>query len=214
MTIPTTEKYPVKLPDGTDWPHTIFLKNFIDHPNIQIGDYTYFNDFRLPVKDVRQLLVPYLHPAAPEKLIIGKFVQIAHGVQIITSSANHQMDGFSTYPFAIFGEPWSSSYQAKWPNKGDTIIGNDVWIGHQALIMPAVTIGDGAIIASRSVVTKDVPPYSIVAGNPAKVIRKRFDDNTIASLLEIKWWNWPVDKITQNIDVIVAADMGALKRIK
>ena len=214
MTISTTEKYPVKLPDGTDWPHTIFLKNFIDHPNIQIGDYTYFNDFRLPVKDVRQLLVPYLHPAAPEKLIIGKFVQIAHGVQIITSSANHQMDGFSAYPFAIFGEPWSSSYQAKWPNKGDTIIGNDVWIGHQALIMPAVKIGDGAIIASRSVVTKDVPPYSIVAGNPAKVIRKRFDDNTVASLLEIKWWNWPVDKITQNIDAIVAADIDALKRIK
>jgi virginiamycin A acetyltransferase len=205
------EEYPIKLPDGSPWPHTIFLKNVINHPNIQIGDYTYFNDFRLPVDDVRKLLVPYMHLGAPEKLIIGKFVQIANGVQFITSSANHQMDGFTTFPFAIFGEPWSSSYAAKWPNKGDTTVGNDVWIGHEAIIMPAVTIGDGAIIATRSVVTKDVPPYAIVAGNPAKVIRKRFDDQIIASLLEIKWWNWPVDKITKNITIIVGGDVEAIK---
>lgn len=210
--ISSNEQYPVKLPDGSAWPHTIFLKNFIDHPRIQIGDYTYFNDFRLPVADVRQLLVPYMHLGAPEKLIIGKFVQIANGVQIITSSANHQMDGFSTYPFAVFGEPWSSSYEPKWPNKGDTIIGNDVWIGHEALIMPAVSIGDGAIIASRSVVTKDVPPYSIVAGNPARVIRHRFDEKAIAMLLEIKWWDWPVEKINQNIAAIVGGDIDAIKK--
>ncbi len=203
------EPYPVKLPDGSAWPHTIFLKNFIDHPNIQIGDYTYFNDFRLPVNDVRQLLVPYMHLGAPEKLIIGKFVQIASGVQIITSSANHQMDGFTTYPFAVFGEPWSSCYEPKWPNKGNTIIGNDVWIGHEAMIMPAVSIGDGAIIASRSVVTKNVPPYSIVAGNPAKVIRHRFDDKTIAMLLAMKWWDWPIEKINQNIAAIVQGDIEA-----
>lgn len=207
------EQYPVKLPDGSAWPHTIFLKNFINHPNITIGDYTYYNDFRLPVADVRQLLVPYLHPAAPEKLIIGKFVQIAHGVQFITSSANHQMDGFSTYPFAVFGDPWSSNYKARWPNKGDTMIGNDVWIGHEALIMPAVTIGDGAIIASRSVVTKDVPPYSIVGGNPAQFIRKRFDDETIAALLKIKWWDWPVEMINKNISAIVAADPKILREL-
>lgn len=207
------EKYPVKMPDGSDWPHTIYLKNFIDNPNIQIGDYTYLNDFRLPVKDVRQLLVPYMHAGAPEKLIIGKFVQIAHGVQIVTSSANHQMDGFSTYPFAVFGEPWSSSYSVKWPNKGDTIIGNDVWIGHEALIMPAVSIGDGSIIASRSVVTKNVSPYSIVAGNPAKVIRKRFDDKTIDNLLEIKWWDWPIEKINQNIAAIVGGDIEMMRKI-
>lgn len=211
-TISPHEKYPVKQSDGNDWPHTLFLKNFIQHPHIEIGDYTYFNDFRLPVNDVRQLLVPYMHPAAPEKLLIGKFVQIAHGVQIITSSANHQMDGFSTYPFAVFGEPWSL-YDVKWPNKGDTVIGNDVWIGHEALIMPAVTIGDGAIIASRSVVTKDVPPYTIVGGNPAKVIRKRFDDEMIAQLLQIKWWDWPIDKITKNIAAIVGCDIAALKRM-
>lgn len=210
--VASSEQYPVKLPDGSAWPHTIFLKNFIDHPRIQIGDYTYFNDFRLPVADVRQLLVPYMHLGAPEKLIIGKFVQIAHGVQIITSSANHQMDGFSTYPFVVFGEPWSSSYEPKWPNKGDTIIGNDVWIGHEALIMPAVSIGDGAIIASRSVVTKDVPPYSIVAGNPAKIIRHRFDEKTIAMLLEIKWWDWPIEKINQNIAAIVGGDMERMTK--
>lgn len=207
------EKYPVKGANDTIWPHTIFLKNFIDHPNIQIGDYTYLNDFRLPVDDVRQLLVPYMHAGAPEKLIIGKFVQIAHGVQIITSSANHQMDGFSTYPFSVFGEPWASSYEAKWPNKGDTIIGNDVWLGHQSLIMPALSIGDGAIIASRSVVTKDVPPYAIVGGNPAKVIRYRFDDETIAMLLKIKWWDWPIAKINQNLATIIGGDIEAIKKI-
>jgi virginiamycin A acetyltransferase len=207
------EKFPVKLPDGSAWPHTIFLKNVIEHPNIHIGDYTYYNDFRLPVNDVRQLLVPYMHLGAPEKLVIGKFVQIAHGVQIITSSANHQMDGFSTYPFVVFGEPWSSSYEAKWPNKGDTMIGNDVWIGHEALIMPAVSIGDGSIIASRSVVTKDVPPYSIVGGNPAKVIRHRFDSETIATLLEIKWWDWPIDTINQHIAAIVGGDIEVLKNV-
>lgn len=211
--INSSDKYPVKLPDGSDWPHTIFLKNVIDHPRIQIGDYTYYNDFRLPVEDVRQLLVPYMHAGAPEHLIIGKFVQIAHGVQIVTSSANHQMDGFSTYPFSVFGEPWSSNYEAKWPNKGDTTIGNDVWIGHQALIMPAVTIGDGAIIASRSVVTKDVPAYSIVAGNPAKVVRYRFNDQTIAALLEIKWWDWPIEKINKNIAAIVGGDIDVLKSL-
>lgn len=213
MPIDPKDKYPVKLPGGGFWPHTIYLKNFIDHPNIQIGDYTYLNDFRLPVDDVRQLLVPYMHIAAPEKLTIGKFVQIAHGVQIITSSANHQMDGFSTYPFVVFGEPWASSYEPKWPNKGNTIIGNDVWIGHEALIMPAITIGDGAIIASRSVVTKDVPPYAIVAGNPAKVIRKRFDDQVIADLLQIAWWNCPIEVINKNIAVIVGADIQKLKKL-
>ncbi|MFZ2315748.1 MAG: CatB-related O-acetyltransferase [Gammaproteobacteria bacterium] len=213
MNINPNEEYPVKQADGTPWPNTIFLKNFINHPNIHIGDYTYFNDFRLPVPDIRQLLVPYMYPGVPEKLTIGNFVQIAHGVQFITSSANHQMDGFSTFPFVIFGEPWSSSYQASWPNKGNTLVGNDVWIGHEALIMPAVTIGDGAIIASRSVVTKDVPAYAIVAGNPATIIRKRFDDDIIAALLEIKWWNWPINVITKNIAAIVGGDIKALKGV-
>lgn len=208
------EKYPIKMSTGDVWPHTIFLKNFINQPNIKIGDYSYFNDFRLPVDDVRKLLMPYMHTSAPEKLIIGKFVQIAHGVQIITSRANHQMDGFSTYPFCSFGEPWASSYQPNWPNKGDMIIGHDVWIGHEALIMPAVTIGNGAIIASRSIVTKDVAPYTIVGGNPAKLIRQRFSDEIIESLENIKWWDWPIETINKNIATIVAADIEAMKKIE
>ena len=211
--IDPNEHYPILMPDGNRWPHTIFLKNFIEHPNIQIGDFTYFNDFRLPCDDVRQILIPYMHAGAPEKLIIGKFVQIAHGVLFITSSANHQMDGFSAYPFAVFGDPWASNYTAAWPNKGDTIIGNDVWFGHESVVMPAITIGDGAIIASRSVVTKNVPPYTIVAGNPARIIRQRFDEATIAKLLEIKWWDWPIEVINKNISAIVSADINALMTV-
>jgi virginiamycin A acetyltransferase len=157
--------------------------------------------------------MPYMHPSAPEQLIIGKFVQIAHGVQIITSSANHQMDGFSTYPFAVFGEPWQSAYQFKWPQKRDTTIGDDVWIGHQAFIMPGVTIGSGAIIGAGSVVTKDVPPYTIVAGNPAKLIRKRFDEDTINALLDIQWWHWPIETITIHLKHIVACEVERLKKI-
>ena len=140
-------------------------------------------------------------------------MKIAHGVQIITSSANHQMDGFSTYPFNVFGEPWASAYQANWPSAGDNIIGHDVWIGHQALIMPGVTIGSGAIIGSGSVVTKDVAPYSIVAGNPAKVIRPRFEPLVIEALLAIEWWHWPIDKITKHLKIITAADIDALKAL-
>tara|TARA_B100001093_G_scaffold335854_1_gene320689 strand:+ start:1055 stop:1699 length:645 start_codon:yes stop_codon:yes gene_type:complete len=203
--------FPVTMPDGEVWPHTLFLKNVIDHPHIHIGDFTYYNDFRKVIEDFRQLLFPYLHEFAPESVFVGKFVQIAQGVQIITSSANHQMDGFSTYPFCVFGEPWSSSYQPVWPNKGDTRIGNDVWLGHESVIMPAVSIGNGAIIAARSVVTRDVPAYSIVAGNPARVIRKRFSDAMIKDLEKIAWWDWPVDVITKHIPSIVAADIEALK---
>lgn len=200
---------PVTMSNGEVWPHTYFLKNVINHPNITIGNYSYYNDFSRP-DDIRQVLVPYLHPGAPEHLTIGKFVQIAHGVQIITSSANHQMDGFSSYPFAVFGDEWAQAYDAIWPNKGDTIIDHDVWLGHQSLIMPAVTIGAGAIVAARAVVTKDVPPYAIVAGNPARVVRMRFDDATISKLLACAWWHWPIEHITANIKHIVAADLDAL----
>ena len=207
------EKHPITQSNGEVWPHTIFLKACIDQPNITIGDYSYYNDFSTELADVRQKLMPYMHPSAPEQLTMGKFVQIAHGVQIITSSANHQMDGFSTYPFVVFGEPWQSAYQPKWPNKGDTIIGDDVWIGHQALIMPGVTIGPGAIIGSGSVVTKDVAPYTIVAGNPAKIIRKRFDEDTIHKLLAIQWWHWSIETITANLKHITACDIAELEKI-
>lgn len=207
------EKHPITQSNGKLWPHTMFLKACIEQPNITIGEYSYYNDFDTNLTDVRKKLMPYMHPLAPEQLIIGKFVQIAHGVQIITSSANHQMNGFSTYPFAVFGEPWQSAYLPEWPKKRNTTIGDDVWIGHQALIMPGVTIGPGAIIGSGSVVTKDVSPYTIVAGNPAKLIRKRFDEETINALLEIQWWHWPIETITKNLKHITAADIEQLKRI-
>lgn len=212
MNIDPMKKYPITQSDGEVWPHTMYLKAFIDQPNIEIGDYSYYNDFRTDISDLRATLAPYLHPMSPEKLVIGKFVQIAHGVEIITSSANHQMDGFSTYHFNVFGEPWANAYQPNYPNKGDTYIGHDVWIGHQALIMPGVTIGSSAIIDSGSIVTKDVEPYSIVAGNPAKPIRKRFNEEVINALLGIKWWHWDINKITQNLNIITSANIETLKR--
>lgn len=206
-------KFPIITSSGDVWPHTVFLKSVIQQENVSIGDYTYYNDFRESVSDYRQEIAPYLHPMAPEKLIIGKFTQIGHGTQFITSSANHQMDGFSTYPFAVFGGDWAEAYAVNWPSKGDTVIGNDVWFGHHSLLMPGVSVGDGAIVATRSVVTKDVPPYAIVAGNPARIVRMRFDAETIEQLLEIAWWTWPIEKISQNIRHIVAADLQALKQL-
>lgn len=206
--------HPITTPDGKEWPEVVFLKNVINHSQIEVGDYTYYSDFRMRYgDDYAKKLVPYLFDGiSPEKLVIGKFCQIAHGVTFITSSANHQYSGFSSYPFAVFGESWSSSYTPNYPQFKDTIIGNDVWIGHNATIMPGVTIGSGAIIGACSVVTKNVPDYCIVAGNPARVIRKRFDDETIAKLMEIQWWNWPHEKIFSNIKHIVGSDIDFLQK--
>jgi virginiamycin A acetyltransferase len=214
MSIDPKTIHPIRLPNGEIWPHTIFLKNVIKHPNIIVGDFTYYNDFRKNIIDYSELIAPYLHAGAPEKLIIGKFCQIAHGVQFITSSSQHQMDGISTFPFAIFGGKWSEVYQAKFPNKGDTVVGNDVWLGHDSIILPGVTIGDGAIIAARSVVTRNVAAYTLVAGNPARIIRKRFSDQTIAALIELAWWDWPQNLIEENIKYIVGNDIERLQAVK
>ena len=213
MRINPLEKNPITLPSGEKWPHTVFLKAVIEHENIEVGDFSYYNDFTTPVPvDYARTLAPYLHPGCPEKLIIGKFVQIAHGAKFITSSANHQMDGVSTFPFAIFGGEWAN-YQPNFPNKGDTVIGSDVWLGHDCLIMPGVTIGEGCIVASRAVVIKNVPPYTIVAGNPATEIKCRFSQDVVERLLAIAWWDWPQEKITANIEHIVSADVTKLEAI-
>ena len=205
---------PVVLPNGESWPHTVFLKNFVSNPNIEIGDYTYYDCFESDgCEDYIKQIAPYTFQGCPEKLIIGKFVQVARGTKFITSSANHQMDGISAYPFAVFGKKWSGLYEANFPNKGDTIIGNDVWFGFESLVMPAVKIGDGAIIGSRSVVTKDVPPYSVVAGNPARIVKKRFGDKDIKKLLEISWWDWPYEVIEDNMRAIVDSDVDALVEV-
>lgn len=203
---------PILTPDGSVWPHVVMLKNVINHSQIEIGEYTYYNDFVLKYgDDYAQRIAPYLmHQISHEKLMIGKFCQIAHGVTFITTSANHQYDGFSSYPFAVFGQEWSSSYTPKYPTPQDTIIGNDVWIGHKATIMPGVTIGSGVIVGACSVVTKNIPDYCIVGGNPAKIIRQRFNDETIATLLKIQWWNWPKDIIFSNIQHIVGNNIEKL----
>ena len=175
-----------------------FLKNIIKNPNIIVGDYTYYDDF----EDVNNFEknVKYHFDFTGDKLIIGKFCMIASGVKFIMNGANHLTDSLSTYPFAIFAKGWEKAMEGKaYPNKGDIILGNDVWIGHNATIMAGVKIGDGAIIATNSTVVKDVEPYSIVGGNPAKEIKKRFPDKTIDKLLKLKWWDWSIEKITENI---------------
>ncbi len=200
---------PATLPDGTVLENLVYLNQVIDHPNMVIGDYSYHNSF-VPVDDWAGRIAPYLYPGAPERLTIGKFCQIAQGVLFITSSANHVMTGFSTYPFSIF-HPETMGDLAKQIPVRDTIVGNDVWIGHDAKIMPGVTLGDGAIIATGAVVTQDVPPYAIVGGNPATVIRHRFAPDVVAELCEIAWWDWSIDKIERNIAAITGADIAALR---
>lgn len=199
--------HPIRMPDGTPIPNTVYLKNVIDHPRIEIGDYSYASDFTCP-SDWATTLAPYLFALSREKLVIGKFVQIAHGVRFITSSANHPMGGFTTYPFRVFNPKTLMAY-IDLPFK-DTHVGHDVWIGYGALIMPGVTIGSGAIIASGAVVTRNVAPYTIVGGNPAAPIKTRFSDETIADLLNLSWWDWPLEKIEANLAALETADIDAL----
>jgi virginiamycin A acetyltransferase len=175
-----------------------FLKNYINNPNIEVGDYTYYDDF----EDVSNFEknVKYHFDFIGDKLIIGKFCMIASGATFIMNGGNHLTEAASAYPFAIFGGAWQHAMDGKtYPTKGNTVIGNDVWIGHDATIMPGLTIGDGAIIATKAVVTKNVEPYTIVGGNPAKPIKKRFSEDTISKLLELKWWDWDIEKITKNV---------------
>lgn len=193
---------------------TVYLKNVVTDPNIIIGDFTMYHDF---VNDPRQFErnnVLYHYPINHDKLIIGKFCSIACGAKFLFNSANHALSSLSTYPFPIFFEEWGldgKEVATAWDNKGDIVIGNDVWIGYEAVILAGVTIGDGAVIGARSVVTRDVPPYTIVGGTPAKPIRNRFSDETIASLLALQWWNWSSEKIAQNIHAIQSGCIGALK---
>ena len=200
------EKHPME-----GFPQICFIKNTVTNPNIIIGDYTYYDDLEDSENFERNVL--YHFPFIGDKLIIGKFCALATGVKFIMNGANHKISGFSTYPFQIFGNGWEKVTPEldELPNKGNIVISNDVWIGYEAIIMPGVEIGDGAIIASKSVVTKDVSPYTVVGGNPAKVIKKRFADEVIETLLEIAWWNWDIEKITRNLDKIVGGDINGLK---
>jgi virginiamycin A acetyltransferase len=194
------------------FPQVGYLKNFVTRENIEVGDYTYYDDPEGPERFEQNVL--YHFPFMGDKLIIGKFCAIAKDVKFIMNGANHKISGFSTYPFSIFGNGWEKVIPKKedLPFKGDTIIGNDVWIGYEAVIMPGVKIGDGAVIASKSIVTKDIPAYSVFGGNPAKLIRYRFDEATIKELLEIAWWNWSAEKITKNLESIVDNDIQKLRQ--
>jgi virginiamycin A acetyltransferase len=200
------DKHPMK-----GFPQICFIQNTVSNPNIIIGDYTYYDDPEDSENFERNVL--YHFPFVGDQLIIGKFCALARGIKFIMNGANHKLDGFSTYPFQIFGNGWEkiAPQPEELPYKGNTVIGNDVWIGYETVIMPGVQIGDGAIIAAKSVVVSDVQPYTIFGGNPARRIRQRFDDEVIQSLLEIAWWNWEIEKITRNLDKIVSADIESLK---
>lgn len=209
MTISERKIYP-----RTGDTQTVYLKNVITDANIEVGDYTMYNDFVNDPKDFQKNNVLYHYPINRDRLTIGKFCSIACGAKFIFTSANHKLGSLSTYPFPLFFEEWEldkSNVTDAWDNKGDIVIGNDVWIGYEAVIMQGVTIGDGATIGTRAVVTKDVPPYSIVGGVPARPIRKRFSDEVIAQLLEIKWWDWPDEKIKENIPAIRSGNIKELK---
>ena len=209
MTIPDKKIYP-----RTNNRETVYLKNVITNPNIIVGDFTMYNDYVNDPRLFEKNNVLYQYPINHDKLIIGKFCSIACGAKFIFNSANHTLSSLSTYPFPIFFEEWGldvKNITNAWDNKGDIVIGNDVWIGYEAVIMSGVTIGDGAIIGTRAVVTKDVPPYTIVGGVPAKPIRKRFSEDVISCLLEIRWWDWSKERIAENINAIQSGCIEQLK---
>lgn len=186
-----------------------FLKNIVKNPLIEVGDFTYYDDF----EDVANFEknVKYLFDFTGDKLVIGKFCAIASGVTFIMNGANHHLEGLSTFPFSIFGHSWEGAMgHLTFPSKGNTLVGNDVWIGYNTVIMPGVRIGDGAVIASCSVVTRDVAPYTIVGGNPTREIRRRFSASHTQKLLEIRWWDWDAAKISRNLHLLTGNDVDAL----
>jgi virginiamycin A acetyltransferase len=206
MTGPDKEKdFPLK-----NYNRLCFLKNIIKNPAIIVGDYTYYDDFE-NVENFEKN-VKYHFDFIGDKLIIGKFCMIASDVKFIMNGANHLTNSLTSYPFAIFGNGWENAMDGKlYPRKGDITIGNDVWIGYNATIMAGVIVGDGAIIAANSTVIKDVEPYSIVGGNPAVEIKKRFSNDVIERLLKLKWWEWDIEKITNNIQHLTDSDIDKLE---
>lgn len=199
--------YPLK-----DYDKLVFLKNFVKAKNIFVGDYTYFDDRRYGPVKFEEHNVLYNYDFSKVKLVIGKFCAIAAETRFIMTG-DHKLDAISTFPFPIFGHGWESAFNiCDLPVKGDIIIGHDVWFGYDSLIMNGVTIGNGAIIATRAVVVKDVPAYSIVAGNPAKVVKMRFDDKTIDRLEKIAWWDWSIEKINKHLKLLCHLDIDHLER--
>ncbi|MZR15490.1 antibiotic acetyltransferase [Maritimibacter sp. DP07] len=203
------QRHPITLPDGTPYTNTVWLGSVIDHPNIEVGDFTYYNDFE-PVTDYAARIAPYLHPGAPERLIIGKFCQFANGTRFITSSADHPKRWFTSYPFAVFDQALFPYFDEEFAKGADTVIGNDVWVGDGARIMPGVTLGDGVIVGAGAIVTRDVPSWSIVAGNPGRVVRRRFPDDVCDRLDRLAWWDRDLADIRALVPVLASADLAAL----
>ena len=194
--------------------HTVYLNAVVKDPSIEIGDYTIYNDFVSDPLLFEQNNVLYNYPINHERLIIGNFCSIACGTKFLFNSANHTLKSLSTYTFPLFYEDWNlekSNITTAWDNKGDIIIGNDVWIGYEAIIMAGVHVGNGAIIAAHAVVTKDVQPYTIVGGVPARLIRKRFNEEIIQELEKLKWWNWPIEKIRRCLPYITSGNLNKLQ---
>lgn len=216
MSFPSPDTiHPVTLPDGSKLPNNVFLKAVIDHPRINVGDYTYANDFDPPAELSRWAgrIAPYLFPMSSDRLIIGKFGQFANGVRFITHGANHDMRGFSTFPFAIHDPDRFGAYASALSEGLDTVVGHDVWIGADARVLPGAQIGSGVIIGTGAVVGGTVPDYSVVVGNPGKVIRRRFDPDLIARLLDLAWWDWPIERIIAHEALITGADIDALESV-
>lgn len=210
MTIPEKQIYP-----RTGDKETIYLKPVITDPNITVGEYTMYNDFVNDPVMFEKNNVLYHYPINHDKLVIGRFCSLACGVRFLFNSANHSMASLSTYPFPLFFEEWGldkKDVASAWDNRGDIVVGNDVWIGYEAVILAGVTIGDGAVIGTRALVTRDVPPYTVVGGVPAKPIKKRYSEETIDKLLKLKWWDWPRERIAENIGAIQAGRLEEIKR--
>lgn len=205
-------RHPILLPDGQSYPNTVWLNQVIDHPRMEVGDFTYYNDFD-PVTDYAARVAPYLHAMSAERLRIGRFGQFAHGTRFITASADHPKHWFTSYPFAIFNPEVMDLFAEEFATGQDTVIGHDVWIGHNAMILPGVTVGDGSIVGAGAVVSRDVPPYAVVAGNPAQVVRMRFPPDVVEVLLDLGWWHWPLDRIRDALPVLTSADVAALRRL-
>ena len=195
---------------------TVYLKNVVTDPNIRVGDYTIYHDFVRDPRDFEKNNVLYHYPVNGDRLVIGRFCSIACGAKFLFTSGNHSLRSLATYTFPIFFDEWgldAKNLRDAWDNKGDTVIGNDVWIGYEAVILSGVTIGDGAVIGARAVVTRDVPPYTIVGGVPAKPIRRRFDDETAARLRALRWWDWDEERIRWAIPAIQSGDLAALEAL-
>lgn len=189
-----------------------YIRNTVANPQIEVGEYTYYDDPEDSEGFERNVL--YLFPFVGDRLVIGRYCAIARGVKFVMNGANHKLSGFSTYPFNIFSPDWArvTPLPEELPFKGDTVVEHDVWLGYEALVMPGVRIGSGAIVAARAVVTADVPPYAVVGGNPARVLKMRYDEDRVARLLRIAWWHWDADKVTRNLEHIVGTDLDALEQ--